>query len=327
LEYDPAMRDQRPAFNQATQAPDPKPAALAHRTTLIMKTRNVRALPTNKPTPWKGKPGSKRVLAALSAPCFTLIELLVVIAIIAVLAAMLLPALSRAKSKALRAQCSSNLKQWGTALNMYAGDFRNYFPDNSLGVDLSWMSPLIVTNFYPRYLYPMVARTLATPISMNHVLFCPTDRWHRLAEEVDDATTLVGYFYLPGRKDPASDGWTYSTPWPGLSGWVTRTRFDGPYRQAPIISDRLQANGSWNVSANKGTGVSWYETDDAITVPSANHWDTGPGSIPAGGNFLFEDGHVQWYKFSVANARGTVDVGCAEGDWVLFYKVPNVNTN
>jgi prepilin-type N-terminal cleavage/methylation domain-containing protein/prepilin-type processing-associated H-X9-DG protein len=70
-------------------------------------------------------------------PAFTLLELLVVLAIIAVLASLLLPALSRAKSQSLSAVCVNNLKQLEACCNLYALDNSDYFPPNNFVYDVN----------------------------------------------------------------------------------------------------------------------------------------------------------------------------------------------
>ena len=247
------------------------------------------------------------------------------------MAAILLPALARTKSQARIAQCASNLKQWGAAEVMYANDNNNYFPDNSAGKDLVWMSPLFFNNFYPPYLMKSVPGTTATPRALTDVLFCPTDLWDRVGEQDDtQATNLsdpqrIGYGYLPGRVDPANDGWSYNTC--GLSGWATRQKMGDQFRLCPIMFDDLQAEGSWQINTGIGIGLSWASSVGGVTYPLSSHWDTGPGNVPKGGNFLFEDGHVTWFRFDVNNAKNTVNAGTVTSPWVEFYHPPNIMTN
>ncbi len=138
---------------------------------------------------------------------FTLIELLVVIGIIGILAAMLLPALARARESARRASCQNNLKQWGLIYKMYAGESvgAKYPP-----LELEWgcnnracvaFGPL-VSAIYPEY--------LTDPA----IVFCPSDAVDRLEDFKGPNGELTLTYKLEGNRQEGVEGidasYTYS---------------------------------------------------------------------------------------------------------------------
>jgi len=227
---------------------------------------------------------------------FTLIELLVVIAIIAILAAMLLPALSKAKDKAKSIACVNNLKQQGLCLILYKDDYQGTYP---LGLD-NGVNPNI-------WIWPALLRTYTTKGSATGVFRCPSAPDQYLWTPTFGSGLPASDGYLANENRLLADGLHYLSYGYNVWGSVDAApplyglgiyKLYGAVKESSVVKPvQMIAIGDSNWDVANGGDALWNGYIGGYTGAAPNYLRQSPLDLHnKRANIVFCDGHVQSMK-------------------------------